>query len=204
MFDTKYTDFINGFINAKNRLGNPFIIFYLRFFCKIEIGNDAKFRGRPIFLPRQGGSISIGKNFTACSNSNANPVGIYHRVIISALGKNAAVRIGDNVGVSGVSINCRNTITIGNNVIIGGGAAIWDTDFHPVDVNIRRIRPNDGKTAPIVIEDDVFIGARAIVLKGVKIGARSLISAGAVVNKSVPPDSIVFGNPMIIKQEKQQ
>ena len=107
MFDPKYTDFINGFINIKNRLASPLIIFYLKFFSQIELGNAAKFNGMPIFLPRQGGSISIGKNFTANSNSNANPVGIYHRVIISALGKNAEVKIGNNVGLSGVSINSR-------------------------------------------------------------------------------------------------
>ena len=202
MFDQKYTDFINGFIYIKNRLASPLIIFYLRFFCKIEIGSAAKFSGRPIFLPRLGGRISIGKNFTALSNSNANPVGIYHRVIISALGKNVVVKIGNNVGISGVSINSRNSITIGNNVIIGGGAAIWDTDFHPADYEVRKVFPNQGKSSPIFIGNDVFIGARVIILKGVSIGDRSVISAGTVVNKSVPKDSIVFGNPMIIKPQK--
>lgn len=204
MFDPKYTDFINGFISVKNRLASPFIIFYLRFFCKIEIGSGAKFNGRPIFLPRQGGSISIGNDFTAHSNSNANPVGISHRVIISALGKNVVVRIGNNVGLSGVSINCRNSIIIGNNVIIGGGTALWDTDFHPVDTEERRISPNKGKSSPIFIGNDVFIGARVIILKGVSIGDRSVIAAGAVVNKSIPNDSIVFGNPMIIKPTKSK
>ena len=202
MFDPKYTDFINGFINIKNRLASPLIIFFLKFFSKIELGNAAKFNGMPIFLPRQGGSISIGKNFTANSNSNANPVGIYHRVIISALGKNAEVKIGNNVGLSGVSINSRNSITIGNNVIIGGGSAVWDTDFHPADYKVRKVSPNQGKSAPIFIGNDVFICARVIILKGVSIGDRSVISAGAVVNKSVPNDSIVFGNPMIIKPVK--
>jgi acetyltransferase-like isoleucine patch superfamily enzyme len=204
MFDPKYTDFINGFINIKNRLFSSLIIFYLRFFCKIEIGSDAKFNGMPIFLPRQGGEIIIGKNFTANSNSNANPVGISHRVIISSLGKSARVIIGNNVGLSGVSINCRSNINIGDNVIIGGGVAIWDTDFHPADYELRRITSNKGKSSPISIGNDVFIGARVIILKGVSIGDRSVISAGAVVNKLVPNDSIVFGNPMIIKPAKSK
>ena len=202
MLDPKYTDFINGFFNIKNRLASPIITFYLRVFCKIEIGSDAKFHGRPIIFPRQGGSISIGKNFTANSNSNANTIGIYNRVIISALGENVEVKIGNNVGLSGVSINSRNSITIGNNVIIGGGSAVWDTDFHPADYKVRKVSPNQGKSAPIFIGNDVFIGARSIILKGVSIGDRSVIAAGAVVNKSVPNDSIVFGNPMIIKPAK--
>jgi len=204
MFNQKYTDLINGFINIKNKMASPIIVFYLRYFCNIQIGTGSRFSGRPIFLPRQGGEIIIGKNFTAHSNSNANPVGISHRVIISSLGESARVIIGNNVGLSGVSINCRSNINIGDNVIIGGGAAIWDTDFHPIDSEERRITPNKGKSSPISIGNDVFIGARVIILKGVSIGDRSVISAGAVVNKLVPNDSIVFGNPMIIKPAKSQ
>ena len=51
------------------------------------------------------------------------------------------------------------------------------------------------KTAPIVIEDDVLIGSRCIILKGVTIGARSVIGAGSIVTKSIPPDCIAAGNP---------
>lgn len=204
MFDPKYTDFINGFINIKNRLASPLIIFYLIFFCNIKIGSAAKFNGMPNFLPRQGGSISIGKNFTANSNSNANPVGVNHRVIISALEKNVVVKIGNNDGFFGVSINSRNSITIGNNLIIGGGSAVWDTDFHPADHKVRKVSLNQGKSASIFIGNDVFIGARVIIVKGVSIGDRSVISAGTVVNKSVPNDPIVFGNPMIIKPVKSK
>ena len=51
------------------------------------------------------------------------------------------------------------------------------------------------KTAPIVIEDDVLIGTRCIVLKGVTIGARSIIGSGSVVTKSIPADCIAAGNP---------
>ena len=204
MFDPKYTDFINGFVIIKNRLASPLIIFYLKVFCKIKIGSAAKFNGMPIFLPRQGGIISIGEKFTAHSNSNANPAGIYHRAIITAFGKKSIVKIGDNVGISGVSINCHSSITIGNNVLIGCGSALWDTDFHPTNFKTRLVSPNQGNTAPIYIGNDVFIGARVIILKGVSVGDRSVIAAGTVVNKSVPNDSIVFGNPMIIKSAKSK
>lgn len=195
----KYTDFANTFVSLRNSLASPFITFYLRVFGNVKIGINPKFSGRPLMFCRLGGEIIIGNNFRAISNSNGNPVGIFHRVIISAKGENAMVKIGNNVGLSGVSINCWSNISIGNNVIIGGGAAIWDTDFHPAAYLTRREKPNEGKTSPIFIGDEVFIGSRAIILKGVSIGARSVIAAGAVVHKSVPPDSLVFGNPMVIK-----
>ena len=61
---------------------------------------------------------------------------------------------------------------------------------------IRRGQNTDwGISSPIVIEDDVFIGVNCIILKGVTIGARSIIAAGSVVTKSIPADCIAGGNP---------
>lgn len=202
--DPKYTDFLNTGNRFSNLLTNPIISLYLRIFGKVRIGKNSKFFGRPIMLCRGGGKIVIGDDFTAISNSYSNPVGISHRVIISVRGKNANVTIGNNVGISGVSINCWSGISIGDNVIIGGGAAIWDTDFHPSNYLLRRSSPNEGRSAPIIIEDEVFIGARAVILKGVKIGARSVIAANSVLHDSVPADSLVFGNPMVIKSLKEK
>lgn len=83
-----------------------------------------------------------------------------------------------------------------------------DTDAHSLDYLIRRshdLTPDgysvDGvsaTTVPIVIEDDVLIGTRCIILKGVTIGARSVIGSGSVVTKSIPPDSIAVGNPCTV------
>ena len=59
------------------------------------------------------------------------------------------------------------------------------------------------KSAPIVIEDDVWVGAHSIILKGVTIGARSIIGAGSVVTKNIPPDCVAAGNPCrVIKSLK--
>lgn len=71
-----------------------------------------------------------------------------------------------------------------------------DTDSHSLDYMSRReFRRDNGVTKPIIIEDDVLIGMSSIILKGVRIWARSIIGAGSVVTKSAPPDSIVGGNP---------
>ena len=79
-----------------------------------------------------------------------------------------------------------------------------DSDAHNLDYRVRSSNEQidkiskdiaTAKTAPIVIEDDVLIGTRCIVLKGVTIGARSIIGSGSVVTKSIPADCIAAGNP---------
>ena len=102
--------------------------------------------------------------------------------------------MGDNVGISGSTISARQSIIIGNNVLIGSGCVICDNDAHPIHPMNRQ---DDRKTevSPIVIGDDVFVGARCIILKGVTIGRGSVIGAGSVVTKDVPPMCIYAGNP---------
>ena len=70
--------------------------------------------------------------------------------------------------------------------------------------NRYRCTSNEGtKSPPIVIEDDVWVGAHSIILKGVTIGARSIIGAGSVVTKSIPADCVAAGNPCrVIKNLK--
>lgn len=141
--------------------------------------------------------INIGKNFLFLSGDNFNPLCRNIRGGIFAA-PNAYINIGDNVGISSASIWASKSITIHNNVNIGGDCIIMDTDAHNLNHKIRRIPEKDSITAhsaPIVIEDDVLVGTRCIILKGVTIGARSIIGAGSVVTKSIPPDSIAAGNP---------
>lgn len=111
-------------------------------------------------------------------------------------GNNAVIQIGDHVGMSSVCLWCTNSIEIGNNVKIGAGSVIIDNDAHNLDYKIRRDSKIDiAASAPIMIEDDVMIGTNVIVLKGVTIGARSIIGAGSVVTKSIPADCVAAGNP---------
>lgn len=87
-------------------------------------------------------------------------------------------------------------IIIGNNVKIGGNCTIIDTDSHSLDYLKRRSASADwGVAKPVVIEDDVMLGMNTIVLKGVTIGARTIVGAGSVVTKTLPPDCIAAGNP---------
>ncbi|MFQ3649078.1 MAG: DapH/DapD/GlmU-related protein [Gemmataceae bacterium] len=96
-----------------------------------------------------------------------------------------------------VILTCAHEIRIGNHCLIASGVQISDYDGHPLDAQHRRA----GNPTPpehirrVIIEEDVWIGQSAIILKGVHIGARSIVGAGAVVTRDVPPDVVVAGNP---------
>lgn len=109
--------------------------------------------------------------------------------------KNAHINIGNNVGMSATRLWISKGLTIGNNVKIGACTLLIDTDTHPINYNIRRTSNEGTKASPIKIEDDAWIGAHCIILKGVTIGARSIIGAGSVVTKDIPCDCIAAGNP---------
>jgi acetyltransferase-like isoleucine patch superfamily enzyme len=102
--------------------------------------------------------------------------------------------IGDHIGMSGCSIAASERIEIGNYVLIGSVCLITDSDAHAIDPVDRRCN-GAYQTDAIVIEDDVFIGARSIILKGVRIGHGSIIGAGSVVTHDIPPMVIAGGNP---------
>lgn len=143
-------------------------------------------------------SCSIGDNFTFTSGDNFNPLSrnVYGSIYIGSGG--AILNIGNNVGISSSCIWCSKSITIGNNVKIGSGCIILDTDSHSLDFVNRRDSSLDHMNTnrqPIVIEDDALIGTHSIILKGVTIGARSIIGAGSVVTKDIPADCVAAGNP---------
>ncbi len=136
--------------------------------------------------------FGMGVHFNSTILSNL--AGLYKPCTIYVL-KGAILNIGDSTGFSGVSIYCTNNITIGNYCNIGVNVAIWDTDFHPLNYLERRVTIVGAKKAPIVIGNDVFIGANSIILKGITIGDRAIIGAGSIVTKNIPSDEIWAGNP---------
>ena len=107
------------------------------------------------------------------------------------------IQIGNYCLISpGVRIGSAHEIIIGDNCMMAHGAYITDSDWHDVYNRITI-----GKTAPVKIEDNVWVGDSAIVCKGVTVGENSIIGAGAVVVNSVPPNCIAAGNPAkVVKQ----
>ncbi len=89
-------------------------------------------------------------------------------------------------------INVNQKVTIGARCSISWDCDISDTDFHQVTLKGGK-KPSI--TEPVIIEDDVWIGSHCLIFKGVTIGHNSVVAAGAVVHRSVPPYSLVTGNP---------
>lgn len=183
---------IAAIINGRgNRLYTKFLL----------ISNNVVYKsfhtnGIPYIMVARRGKFSIGKNFAMNNSIKGNPIGCYERCTFF-VDREAVLTIGDNVGMSQAALICHKSITIGNNVKIGGGVCIYDTDFHSLDPVIRRSSEDLKNRAekPVVIGNDVFIGAKSIILKGVTIGENSVIGAGSVVTKSVPANQIWAGNP---------
>jgi acetyltransferase-like isoleucine patch superfamily enzyme len=147
------------------------------------------------FFIRNHGVISIGCGVSLNSSLEANPVFGEGRTVLIAE-KGAALLIGDHTGISNAVLYARRGICIGRNVLIGSGVKILDSDFHSLDYRSRKLDEYDrGVSREITIGDHVFIGAGAIVLKGVSIGLGSVIGAGSVVASRVPAGEIWAGNP---------
>ena len=195
IFNNKYIRFIS------NKLMIAFFTIIFRIITlssKYRISKNCKIDGFVFIKKSKSGILKIGKDFTLNSRSASNLVGITNRASFQVIEK-GIIEIGDYCGFTSTVLSSRTLIKIGNHVKIGGNVRIFDHDYHSLNHLHRRDSKEDGenvKTAPVIIEDDVFIGTNSIILKGVSIGARSIIGAGSVVSlKIIPPDSVVAGNP---------
>lgn len=169
----------------------------------IEYGRNMRVQNKVYVLGN--GEMTIGEDFSYCSGDNINSVSRNIRGSFHTMAKSAIIVIGNNVGISASCVRAMDKVVIGNNVQIGADCLIMDTDSHPQDYMQRRrdfeMSMNREEylnlisKSPIYIEDDVWIGARCQILKGVRIGARSIVAAGSVVTKDVPADCLVGGNP---------
>lgn len=141
--------------------------------------------------------VTIGDNFCFLCGRAINPLSRNSGGVIAA-NENASIIIGNNVGISSSVLWAHEAITIGNHVNIGANTVVMDSDAHSLNFQDRRNIANDmknKKNKPIVIGDDVLIGANCIILKGVVIGEHSVIGAGSVVTSSIPSNCIAAGNP---------
>ena len=128
-----------------------------------------------------------------------SPRGLDGIIHLEARYESARIRIGRGscVNNGAVIISERGEIDIGERVLIGPELTVLDSNFHAVDANARSGGATDSP-GRVVIGDDVFIGQRVTILKGVTIGDRSVIGAGSVVSKDVPSDAIAAGNPCTV------
>lgn len=150
-----------------------------------RVGKLTSANGRP--MVKNKGTIEIGRNVAIWSVFDRT------KFLVHA---GAALRIGSNSRINGVHISVKNSVTIGDNVRIGPYTLIMDSDFH--DIHDRK---KEGKKGAVVIGNNVWIASKVTVLKGVKIGEGSMVAAGSVVVKDIPPYSLAAGVPArVIRQ----
>lgn len=152
--------------------------YQLRYFPRLSIAPGVRIWGR----------LTVGGSVRVRIEADCR---IRQRVIINGKG---SVRVGRHTLLNGCWIGARSSIEIGDWCLISD-CAISDTDFHNLPPRLRHLPATDKATAPITIERNVWVGARAIVGKGVRIGADSVVGTGAVVRSDVPPGVVVIGNP---------
>lgn len=163
---------------------------HMRVICNLKgitLGKNAKFIGLTKIKRSETASILIGINSIFLSTNRSNILN-NSRCIIAAIEKNACITIGNNCGFSSTTIACQKKIKIGDYVRCGSNTMITDSDWHIEDMR-------SGGAIQINIENNVWLGANVVILKGVTIGENALIAANSVVFESIPKNAIAMGNP---------
>ena len=149
---------------------------------------------KPWYISISGPNIEIGR----CATVIGEPE---NRVKIGVWGKDeksGRIKIGDYVLISpGTRISAANEILIGDGVMMANGVYITDSDWHELYDRSRRSET----VTPVNIANNVWLGDRCTILKGVTIGENSVVAACAVVSKDVPANVIVAGNPAVVVKE---
>ncbi|MBW7965125.1 acyltransferase [Bradyrhizobium sp. BR 10261] len=156
----------------------------LRYGRRLQLGPGIVFKGRLVL--GRGVRVSIGAN---CR--------IGKRVLITGHGQ---VTVGKDTLLNGCWIGCAQKVDIGSSCLISD-CDIVDTDFHNLPPRLRHAPAVARAVAPVHIGDNVWVGARSIVLKGVTIGDHSVVGAGSVVREDVPPRVVVAGNPAAVVRQ---
>ena len=153
-----------------------------------QIGKSVRVWGKPSVK-------NMGKLYIS------NRVRLYSRIatLELAIGPQGTLNIGEGTFINyGTSIGVTQSICIGAECNIGTYVIIIDNNFHRLEPERRKEMP---ESAPVLIEDNVWLGARVIILPGVTIGTGSVIGAGSVVTHNIPPRSLAVGLPARIIRE---
>jgi len=154
--------------------------------------------GTPQLAKTPGAKIIIGREVVLVSSSiRATAATLLGPVRLHALSETAAILIGDGVGLNGTSITARSrTIRIGDHSMFAPNVVVVDSDFHSIwPAENRPYSPGFEHDADVTIGRNVWIGMRAIVLKGATIGDGAIIAAGSVVTGDIPGNVLAGGVP---------
>jgi len=160
----------------------------------IALGHNATFFGRPYVHRTPLSNISIGSDCSFRSDATSNLVGVNRRCMISTLRPEAAVVIGNGVGMSGTVIGAARQVIIEDGVLCGANVLITDWDWHPLAAAQRHTIGGE-EARPVRIGRNAWIGLNTVVLKGVTIGENTVIGANSLVTHDIPANVIAGGNP---------
>lgn len=176
----RYIDFLLGYIKI--------MIYKLAYKGRLRIGGFVKLSRNATLRVIGDGRIKLGSGCSVSSNARVSAV------------NGGTITIGNNTGIGYNNlVVSRESISIGDNVMLGPGVCIYDHDHV---YKTKEIMRNAGyTTTPVIIEDNVWIGANAVILKGSRIGKNSVIAAGTVVKGEIPDNSLVYcRNELIVKE----
>lgn len=146
------------------------------------------------------GKIILGNNVYL----NSFLGGVSYNTSLNTYFPSSILKIGDNSHLNGTLIHSRKEVTIGRDCLFGPGVLILDNNSHNTSIDPFMRRKGEVKESPVKIGNNVWVGQRSIILKGVNIGDNSIIAAGSIVPKSVPPNQLFGGNPAkFIKELKK-
>jgi acetyltransferase-like isoleucine patch superfamily enzyme len=168
-------------------------------FSNVAFRKSLRINGR--LKVKNKGTVILKENITINSGKNSNIIGGDRRTNI-IVSEKACFIVGKNVGISNSTFVCTKNITIEDDVLIGGSCRFYDTDFHSIDYTSRMKPYKNGvpddkiKNDDILIKSGAWIGGSCIILKGVVVGAKSIIGAGSVISKNIPDNEVWAGNPI--------
>lgn len=161
----------------------------------VDIGRGIRCTGPILIRVHPKGRLVIGDNVVLNASFSSNPVGSSCRMVMW-VGPGALLKVGSDSGISHSEIVCMNQISIGSRVKVGGGVKMYDSNFHSLDHKERTMRPDPGiKVGEINIDDDVFIGAHAMLLKGAILEKGAVVGAYSLVCRRIPAFQVYGGNP---------
>jgi acetyltransferase-like isoleucine patch superfamily enzyme len=181
---------------ALKRLDQGFQKWYAKVYLRPQfdhLGKGCTFM-KPWHVEIFGGPVSLGEYSTVI----ATPDRKVRLTVWSDLRGKGSIAIGRCCLICpGVRISAATEIRIGESCMLAHGAFVTDSDWHGV---YDRSLPV-GKTVPVEIGRNVWIGDSALVCKGVRIGDNSIVGAGSVVVRDIPPNAVAAGNPAVVLKE---
>jgi acetyltransferase-like isoleucine patch superfamily enzyme len=152
--------------------------------------------GIPLIKVCPNGKLLLGDNVWLRSKNSGYHVNLFGPVKLQVSYPGAKIVIGARSRIYGSSLNAYRSIEIGADCLIAGNCQIMDADGHCLHFDcLEKRATSKDKGRPVVLEDYVWLGTGCIVLPGVRIGRGSVIGAGSVVSRDIPPLCIAAGNP---------